>query len=252
MRSSQGDSLLRGPAGRSQHRLPVLLVLLSPLAMTAGFLLGQPLLLPVLCAAPAYAAMVLLLRQGRRNQTIGLMILWAALLGTVMTALCVAMPERASAVVLNGPAYWDEMRIWLETGEGREGVPRQFVPQHLLHAVLFVALSLATGSLVSVLFGAVLMNYMSYYVAQVVLSTPSHPFLAAILGWHPWSVLRVGAFVVLGVVLAEPLLARIQGARLFRGSRRPWILLAGCALVLDVILKAALAPHWRVLLGALR
>lgn len=232
--------------------LPFLLVILSPAAIAAGFLSGSKLLLPVLCAAPAYPSMVILIKRRWRAHAIGAMLLWAALLGTMMTALCVAMPERASTVVFNGPAYWDEMRVWLETGEGRESSPRLFVPQHLLHAAAFVLLSLATGSLVSLVFGAILMNYMAYYVAQVVLATPAHPMLAAILGWHPWSVLRIASFVVLGVILAEPLLSKLVGIRAGTRGRAAWILFAVGGLVLDLSLKAVLAPHWPTLLGSLR
>src|SRR6185295_17917504 len=137
---------------------------------------------------------------------IGIMLVWAFVLGVTMTALCRAWPERASAVVLHGPAYWEEMSVWLETGHGAESTPSIFLPQHALHAAVFVALSLATGSALSILLGTVMMGYMSYYVAHVSASAPAHPLAAAILGWHPWSVVRVGAFIVLGVVLAEPVL----------------------------------------------
>jgi hypothetical protein len=76
-----------------------------------------------------------------------------------------------------------------------------------------VALSLLTG--VDGLRGlrAALMNYMAYYVAEVVRLTPVAPRRAALLGWHPWSVVRIVSFVILGVVLAEPLLRRLTGPR---------------------------------------
>ncbi len=154
--------------------------------------------------------------------------------------------------MLHGTAYWDEMSRWLETGQGREADPAEFLPQHLLHAALFIALSLATASLVSIAFGAVLMNYMAYYVARVVLLTPARPVLAGLLAWHPWSVVRVASYVVLGVCLAEPLLARIGGGGWPAAGRRRWIAAAVAGLLLDAALKAALAPHWHALLRSLR
>jgi hypothetical protein len=193
-------------------------------SIAAGFYLGIPLLLPILCAAPAYASMALLLREGRRGAALAAMLLWALLLGSGMTGLCAHDPARAESVVIHGTAYWEEMRPWLETGQGRESDPSRFLPQHALHAAVFVALSLLTASVVSVVFGAILMNYMAYYVSQVVRLTPAHPLLAALLGWHPWSVVRIVSFVTLGVLLAEPLLARITRSprRAAARDRWPW------------------------------
>ena len=183
--------------------MPLTLVVLSPLAMAAGFWLGEPLLLPILASAPAYAAMALLLREGRRGAALGAMLLWAVL------------------------------------------------PQHALHAGAFVALSLLTASVVSVVFGAALMNYMAYYVAELIRLTPSHPWLAALLGWHPWSIVRIVSFVTLGVLLAEPLLRRVTRAPRL-APPRALLALALAGLVVDVCLKALLAPHWAALLRSLR
>jgi len=227
------------------------LVAFSPLAIAAAFGLGVPVLLPIVASAPAYAAMVLLLRDGRRGAALGAMLLWATLLGATMTGLCLRDPGRAERVVIHGPAYWEEMHAWLETGQGRESDPSRFVPQHLLHAAAFVALSLLTASTVSVVFGAALMNYMAYYVAEVVRLTPSHPVEAALLGWHPWSVVRIVSFVILGVVLAEPLLRRLTRAPR-TAPARTLLALALAGLVIDVCLKAALAPHWAAILRGLR
>jgi hypothetical protein len=206
-----------------------------------------------MASAPAYAAMVVLLRGAGRTHAVAAMLLWALLLGASMTMLCAAMPERAERVVIHGPAYWEEMSGWLETGKGRESEPGRFIPQHLLHAGVFVLLSLATASFVSIAFGAALMNYMAYYVARVVLLTPAHPVIAGLLGWHPWSVIRIASYVVLGVVLAEPLLVRLRWvSRRGFGSWWRWIAAGGAGLVLDIVLKALLAPHWPGLLRTLR
>jgi hypothetical protein len=224
---------------------------LSPCLAMVGFQLGNPLLLPVFCAAPAYLAMAIYLRAGRRRRALTAMLAWALALGAVMTSMCVSDPARAERVVIHGPAYWEEMHPWLETGQGRESDPARFLPQHALHAAVFIALSLATASTLSVLFGAVLMNYMAYYVSRVVLLTPAHPFAAAVLGWNPWSVVRIIAYVILGVVLAEPLLARLTRTLRPPVSRALLGAAAG-GLVLDVLLKALLAPHWAGLLRGLR
>jgi hypothetical protein len=219
-----------------------LVVLATVLSYPLGLLLGSAYLLPILNAAPAYAAMFVLLRRGQARQAVVLMLAWAVTLGLTAT-LCFALwPRAVDGTVVNGPEYRDEMFAWIHTGVGREGSPRLFLPQHALHLVAFVALSLVTGSALSIAMGAVLMNYMAFYVAS--LGRAGAPaWTVLLLGWQPWAVCRVAAFTILGVVLAQPMVRRTApGAP--PPSWRPWLLLAGVLLVADVVLKASLAPTW--------
>jgi hypothetical protein len=178
------------------------------------------------------------------------MLVWATALAVLGTASFALWPEPADAVVLNGPQYRDEMFRWIRTGEGREGNLGGFLPQHLLHLAAFLALSLATASAASILMGAVLMNYMSFYVAS--LAWAGAPGWAVVLlGWQPWALCRVAAFCVLGAVLAEPLLSRVflysyPGP----GAVRRYLVWAGLGILADVVLKTALAPVWRAELAA--
>jgi hypothetical protein len=221
-----------------------ILVLLTVLSYPVGLALGQPWLLPLLNAAPAYVAMASRLKRGDRRGAALAMLAWALTLAVVGVTAFSLWPTAPDALVLHGPAYRDEMLHWIRTGEGREGSPRLFLPQHLLHLAAFVALSLATASTVSLVMGAALMNYMSFYVAS--LGRAGIPAWAMVsLGWHPWALCRVAAFCLLGVALAEPLLSRVLRYP-YSGlaASRPLFLLAAAGLVVDVILKAALAPTW--------
>jgi hypothetical protein len=226
-------------------RLALAVVAATAVSYPLGLLLGGGLLLPVLNTAAAYAAMAVLLRRGARRQAVTLMLVWAATLAVAATTTFAVWPQAPGESVVNGPAYRDEMFHWIRTGEGREGRPAEFIPQHVLHLAAFVALSLATASAGSMVLGAALMNYMAFYVASLHragLATAT----VVLFGWQPWALCRVAAFVVLGVVLAEPLLARLrpypyQG---LRGSRR-WIAWAAAGIAADWILKAALAARWR-------
>ena len=139
------------------------------------------------------------------------------------------------------------MITWVRTGVGKESQPLRFLPEHALHLTVFVILSLASGSLLSLALGAVLMNYMSYYVGSLlgIAETPSVVLLA---GWPPWAILRVVSFVVLGVALSGPVLSRTAGVPFQWRSQRVWIFLAGGGLLLDALLKTILAPRWSVLL----
>lgn len=231
-------------------RALLLTLLAAALSYPLGLALGQPWLLPLLNAAPAYALMATRLRRGDRRGAVLGMLAWAAVLAVCGTLCFRLWPASLDQVVLNGPAYRTEMLHWVRTGEGAEGDPRQFLPQHALHLGAFVGLSLATASTLSILMGAVLMNYMSFYVAS--LGHAGAPaWVVGLMGWHPWSIVRVAAFCTLGAVLAEPLLARIRPYP-YAGLRaaRPFLVWAAAGLVADGVIKALLAQQWGLWLRA--
>jgi hypothetical protein len=228
------------------------LVSAALLSYPLGLALGSPWLLPILNTAPAYVVLVRRLGRGDRAGAVAAMLLWAAALAVGGTVAFASWPSPVDGLVLNGPAYRDEMLGWIRTGEGRESSLALFLPQHLLHLGAFVALCLATASTLGILLGAVLMNFMAFYVAS--LARAGVPAWAVVLlGWQPWALCRVAAFCVLGVVLAEPLLRRFGrfASRAPSGSPRRYLLAAGAGLLADCALKAALAPTWGTLLRGL-
>jgi len=96
-------------------------------------------------------------------------------------------------------------------------------------------------------FGALLLNYMNFYVGSLSLHA-HHPFLVFLFGWPIWSLLRVVGFVLCGVALSEPLLSQLFRYRL-GGARCSRIFLWGLAfIILDILLKASLASFWREIL----
>jgi hypothetical protein len=225
-------------------RLLLLVIAATAASYPIGLAAGNRWLLPLLNAAPAYAMMAVVLRRGDRRRAVPLMLAWAASMALFCTLAFRLAPRDPAPLVLHGPAYRDEMFEWIRTGVGAESSPRRFVPQHAVHLAAFVALSLLTGSTVSVLMGAILMNYMDYYVAS--LGRAGAPAWAvALLGWQPWALCRVAAFAVLGVALAEPVLSRALRYRYggLSASRR-YLAWAAALLVADVALKTVLAPLW--------
>jgi len=231
-------------------RIALGVVLATVLSYPLGLLLGGGVLLPVLNTAAAYAAMVVLLRRGSRREAVSLMLAWAATLAVSASVTFALWPADPGPLVINGPQYRDQMFHWIRTGEGSEGRPAQFIPQHVVHLAAFLASSLATASAASMALGAALMNYMGFYVAS--LHRAGAPAGAVLLlGWQPWAICRVAAFVVLGVVLAEPLLSRLRPYP-YDGLRaaRPWLIAAAAGIAADWLLKALLAPHWRAWLLA--
>lgn len=224
------------------------------LSYPLGLALEPRFLLPILNALPAWWLMTRRLRAGDLRGAILLMLIFPvalAVLGTVTLAFW-PTPDRLIPEVLNGPEYREEMFSWIRTGVGSEGDWRLFLPMHITHLLGFVAVSLMTGSLVSITGGAILTNYMDGYVASI--HRAGAPLWATLFfGWQPWAICRVAAFCILGVILAEPVLARVFRYKPQPWSRtRPWVLIAVGLILADWLLKAALAPTWgRVLQAAI-
>jgi hypothetical protein len=235
--------------------LLVLPALLAPVAVFLGFALlaASPaagrIALPVLATLAVYPVFARCVSEGRRAAAITAALLWAASLSASLITHTARDPAAAGAGVVMGPPYRDEMFAFIASGQGRESDPARFVPQHLLHAGIFAVVTLASGGLFGLLMGAVLVGYMSYYVGA--LASGPHPMTAGLLGWPPYAIVRVVAFVILGAVLARPLLVRLRGRpeRLCAEPADRRLLGVALALLLvDIVLKATFAPAWSEIL----
>ncbi len=224
------------------------LVLSAPLVVAATFGSGVALALPLGAGTLAW---LYLWRGGARSRPLAIaaLLAWAATLSLSVVVATRAAPERAGELVLNGERYWEEMRPFVLEGRGKETEPARFVPEHLIHLGAFALLAVGTGGWAALALGAFLLAYMSYYVAQVSLLAQS-PWLAGALAWHPWAVLRVVAFVILGVCLARPLLERIRPLSAWREDRH-LLATAGVLWVCDLTLKSLAAPAWSTLIREL-
>ena len=227
--------------------IAVAIVAATLISYVLGWALGIPILVPILNTLAGVPFMVLALRRGNLQLAVVRMLLWALTMGVVATLLSYARPAQTDTLLLRGEAYRTEMFAWVMTGIGAESTPSQFIPQQAGHAVIFSALALATGGVVAMAMGAVLMNYMGHYVGALAASS-ARPMWTLLLGWHPWAVIRVISFVVIGVILSTPLLSRIARVRIDWSVARPLLLAAYGGLVIDVVLKALLAPAWQRLL----
>lgn len=214
-----------------------------------GWAAGVPLLVPLLNTAASYPFMMRALAQRRLRLAVARMLVWAAALACCATALSYARPLATDSLFLNGAAYRAEMFNWVMTGRGAESTPSIFIPQQLVHAAVFSALALASAGLLAMPMGAVLMNYMGHYVGALAAAS-RRPLLTAFLGWHPWAVIRIASFVVIGVVLSGPLAARVGGFEVDQRDSRRLLAVAACGLVADILLKAIAAPAWQRILYA--
>ena len=227
--------------------IPIAIVAATLLSYAAGWAIGSPVLVPILNTLASFPFMVLALRRGDLRLAVARMLLWALTMGVAATTLSYARPAQTGTLFLRGEAYQKEMFAWVLTGQGAESTPSQFIPQQVGHALLFSGLALATGGAAAMPMGAVLMNYMGHYVG-VLAATSRRPAITMILGWHPWAVIRVISFVVIGVVLSMPVLSRIGKFTIDWAPARTLLIWAGAGLIADVVLKALLAPTWQRLL----
>ena len=211
--------------------------LLPPLLAPAAVLLAAHapgrVLLPLLATLAVYPCMALLILRGRRAAAAGATLLWAASLSASIIVLARHRPEAMGERIAYGPSYREEMFGFIRTGAGRESDPARFLPQHALHLAAFALAAAVSGGLLGIAMGSILVGYMSYYVGALA-AAGGDPLAAYLLGWPPWAILRVIAFVA-----RRPLA--------FPG-RRSWLLTAAALLILDAGLKWLLAPAWAALL----
>jgi len=239
------------PAVRFRTSL-VVVVLATLASYPVGWAIGQPLLLPLLNAGAAWWVMARLLQSGEMPRAVAAMLVWAATMAVAATAMSAfgwSRDARDEGLFLR-PGYRDDMLRWVETGQGDESRPSRFLPQHAAHAGVFAAASLGTGGILSMPMGAVLMNSMGEYVGTMA-ARSAHPVASIILGWHPWSLVRIVGFVILGVVLSGVVLSRLMAFPFALSAHRGWLAAGGGLLILDVGLKAVLAPAWGRLLRGL-
>lgn len=213
----------------------------TPVLPWLGALPGGAWAVPLLAPLTVWRPFRRAVRAEKAGLAFAVGLLWAFLLSGGTVLLVESAPPTARRAVVNGETYRVEMFKWIQSGEGRESDLRSFVPVHAAHLVTFLLLAAVSGGYLGLALGAYLVGYMSYFVGAFAAAS-GEPLLGALVAWVPWSVIRVLAFVLLGVVAARPMLLR----RRWPFARKEMILASVAALGLsaDILLKATLAPAY--------
>jgi hypothetical protein len=227
--------------------ISIVIVVATVLSYAISWASFVPSLVPLLNTAASFPFMILALKRGRVRLAIARMLVWALTMGVCATLLSYTRPQETGELFVRASAYRMEMFTWVITGKGAESTPSQFIPRQAADALIFSALALATGGAAAMPMGAALMNDMGHYVGTLAAHS-ARPALTMILAWHPWSVIRVVSFVVLGTILSMPVLSRVVRFRIDWRAARPFLIWACAGLVADIVLKALLAPAWQRLL----
>lgn len=216
-------------------------LLATPLVVLLAYVPGGTWLLPMLAPLTLYPLFQAKVKSGDVRGAWLAGMSWAVLLSLGVILFTQMAPEAAARGILNGEPYRKEMFGWIMTGSGPENSPREFLPIHLLHLSLFALLTYVSAGYLGLVLGAALTGYMSYFVGAYAAAS-NHPLLGSLVAWVPWSVIRVAAFVLLGALLARPLLLR----RLWPFERKEARLfaLAAAGIAADLLLKTLVAPAY--------
>lgn len=227
---------------------PWLPLALTPFLPLLTLLPGGVYALPLAAPLAIYPEFVARVRRGDDRGALALGLAWAALLSFGVIVWTQLLPETAAHGIFHGEAYRQEMFGWIATGQGMENEPSLFLPQHAIHLVAFLLLTWASAGYLGLALGAALVSYMSYFVGSYA-AAANHPVLGSVIAWVPWSVIRVVAFVALGVLATRPLAVRFPPRverRLWPMDRTTarWFALAALGIALDLSIKTLLAPAY--------
>ena len=204
---------------------------------------ASPLLLPLLQVLPLYPAYLSLVSRGQLRRAAALVLLWALLMTLLMAWAAYTSGESLGGRVLMGESYKQEMFDWIRTGKGPEGDPSLFVVPKLREIAIFSAATFASAGFLGLLMGAILLNYMNYYVGNLLLAArPGALLQVALLSWQVYAIARVVGYTLLGVALTRVVLQLLRRRRpVLEGEVRKLLAWALALIALDFLLKAALA-----------
>ena len=232
-----------------RYILPILAIG-AVLSTTVSFVVSIAWLTPIFGVAVVYPIFINLVYHKQYGKAAIAMLIWAAFQSLAVGIATFWFPGRAAEVILSGSTYTDEMFHWIRTGEGAEGSLQLFLPIHLRNYLIFCGLCCLTASSTALLFGTWLLNYMNFYVAELVRASV-YPWVAIVVGWPLWSILRVIGFILTGVALAVVglnLIARIRKRPAHRPFPKQYLWMGIGFVIADIAVKASLAPLWRDLL----
>ncbi len=225
-------------------RISLIALAVTPLAFGLGLLLASvhPVMLPLLPTLALYPAYIVLVLKNRLRLTVVTVLAWALILTVLMVLATLTYGERVGAIVIKGPEYKEEMFHWMRTGKGPEGDPKLFLAPKVRELLVFSLASFATAGFAGLLMGAILLNYMNYYVGMLLLhAVPGAELLVALLSWPIYAILRVPGYVCLGVALSRLCVNLARERKLKIGEVKSLLKVAVILIALDFILKGTVA-----------
>jgi hypothetical protein len=225
----------------------VLIIALTPVVFGLAVILGNRIFFVLLSTIPAYAGYLYGLKNSVLSAFVAVLV-WTFVQSALVIFSSFRSPNKMANLIFRSETYTESMFRWIETGILPEGNSSQVIRTHILQSLIYCALAFITGNLVSLIFGCILLNYMNFYVSQLA-SRSNQSWKAIIFGWNPWSVVRVIAFLWLGVSLGVPFVSYIVKIKV--DFQFIWLFPGIVGLIVDLILKLTISNYWRIRLGAL-
>ena len=212
-----------------------------------GVFLPTQWFLPFLNTLFVYPIYAISVSSGQLKRAFFQMMVWTIFMSLTIIILANILPDRTGQHIIHGISYKEEMFTWVKTGVGAESNPSQFIPIHLTHFVIFCVLSLITGGFAGLLFGSILLNYMNFYVGSLI--RESHfAWQAIFLAWQWYAIVRVVGYITLAIALSHLFFVKIKKGEMNRPLMNRYFIGGLSLILLDLLLKAALAPEWQKIL----
>jgi hypothetical protein len=235
--------------------IPALAVAVIPALLLPPLLLPfrAPVLFAALPLAPLLWVYIRAIAARKIRTAVTLALAWTAAVTVSTVAAAAHSPDAVPSGIWHATVYRDEMLQWIATGVGAEGNPALFLPRVLAEYALLLVLAACSAGAIGLFMGSILLGYMNGYVGWVVAhADPSaSPLAVALFAWPPWAISRVVSFVLAGTAAAAYGYPRIFDRRGPRPRLKPILVASLVFLALDIVLKALLAPTWRLFLRGL-
>lgn len=216
------------------------MLLLTLAALTLSVRIHSRLSLPFLTAIAGYLPF-LMEAQISLLRAFLMLFCWTLILSAGVVWLTMRQPERMAQLIWRSREYTESMLRWIQTGELPEGSAGSVVWVHLKQTLIYCLFALISANFLSLMLGSALLGYMNFYVASVAMRSTNRSELLW-MAWNPWSVVRVLAFLYLGIVVSTPALWFLIPV--------PWrlsvlLFMPGViGIVADIILKLTLSKRW--------
>ncbi len=214
--------------------------------------LEQRLCLPVLSALVLVPMFIWALREGRPRKAIQLGLFWAVVQSAVIVIATILVSQSASHAVLGGVEFRSEWLAWIANGSAVQRTPALALGQASVELMIYAAATFLTGSVAGLIALTAAMDRFNF-TAATLLTLAARPLLMLVSAWPVWVIVRLVSYLIVGAVLAEPMVhlnLRI-GFLIDWWRRRQRLLAIGLGLfALSLLLQLLLSPIYRWLLQA--
>lgn len=222
------------------------LILLSPLtilSVVVGLLMGNKYILPLLNGVVLYPYLLHYLKNDQRRQAIYTVTIWGLTLIVFISMFTIYNTEISKNVIIESEKYEREMVQNIVNPKTSNSLnPLVFIISQNRLLIIYLILALLSAGMLSAFYGAYLLNFMGYYIGT--LFVKSSNVIAWSMGFHPWSVFRAIAFILLGILSSEIGFSFYTRKQLrVRGSGK-LLIISFISILLDILSKTYFGVFW--------